>query len=91
MALEKGYFKSQVVPVEVKTRKGTVLFDTDEHPRADASLDKMAKLRTAYDKSAAGTLTAANSTPLANRPHRDGKRSATQIPASASVALSQRC
>jgi acetyl-CoA C-acetyltransferase len=44
-AIEKGYFKDQIVPVEVKTRKGTVVVDRDEHPRADATVEGMAKLR----------------------------------------------
>ena len=42
-AIEKGYFKEQILPVELKSRKGTTLFDKDEHPRADASLVGMAK------------------------------------------------
>ncbi|MBI2294185.1 MAG: acetyl-CoA C-acyltransferase, partial [Betaproteobacteria bacterium] len=33
-AIEKGYFREQILPVELKTRKGTTLFDKDEHPRA---------------------------------------------------------
>jgi acetyl-CoA C-acetyltransferase len=57
-ALDKGYFKEQIVPIELKTRKGVTLFDTDEHPRADASIDGMAKLRTAFKKD--GTVTAGN-------------------------------
>jgi acetyl-CoA C-acetyltransferase len=44
--------------VELKTRKGTTLFDTDEHVRADASLEGMAKLRPVFDKE--GTVTAGN-------------------------------
>ena len=57
-AIEKGYFKDQIMPVELKTRKGTTLFDKDEHPRADASLESMAKLRAAFKKD--GTVTAGN-------------------------------
>ena len=45
-AIEKGYFKEQILPIELKGRKGPVIVDTDEHPRADASMDGMAKLRT---------------------------------------------
>ena len=58
-AIEKGYFKAQIVPVELKTRKGTVLFDRDEHPRADATLEGMAKLRAAFKKEG-GSVTAGN-------------------------------
>ena len=58
-AIEKGYFKEQIVPVELKTRKGTVLFDRDEHPRADATIEGMAKLRAAFKKEG-GSVTAGN-------------------------------
>jgi acetyl-CoA C-acetyltransferase len=57
-AIQKGYFKEQILPIEQKTRKGVTMFDTDEHPRADASMDGMAKLRTAFKKD--GTVTAGN-------------------------------
>jgi acetyl-CoA C-acetyltransferase len=57
-AIQKGYFKEQILPIELKTRKGVTMFDTDEHPRADASMDGMAKLRTAFKKD--GTVTAGN-------------------------------
>src|SRR4030095_14298424 len=43
-AIEKGYFKDQIVPIELKTRKGTTLFDRDEHARADSSVEGMGKL-----------------------------------------------
>jgi acetyl-CoA C-acetyltransferase len=46
------------MPVELKTRKGVTLFDKDEHPRADASLEGMAKLRAAFKKD--GSVTAGN-------------------------------
>lgn len=57
-AIEKGYFRDQILPVELKTRKGTVVFDKDEHPRADATREGMAKLRAAFRKE--GTVTAGN-------------------------------
>ncbi len=57
-AIQKGYFKEQILPIELKTRKGVTLFDTDEHPRADASMEGMAKLRPAFKKD--GTVTAGN-------------------------------
>ena len=57
-AIEKGHFKEQILPIELKTRKGTTLFDTDEHPRADASLEGLAKLRAVFKKD--GTVTAGN-------------------------------
>ncbi len=58
-AIKEGRFRSQIVPVEIKSRKGTVIFDTDEHPKHDASLESMAKLRPAFRKDA-GTVTAGN-------------------------------
>jgi acetyl-CoA C-acetyltransferase len=57
-ATAEGWFKEQILPIELKSRKGTVTFDTDEHIRADASLEGMAKLRPVFDKS--GSVTAGN-------------------------------
>lgn len=57
-AIKNGYFKDQIMPVEIKTRKGTTVFDTDEHVRAEATVEDMAKLRTVFDKE--GTVTAGN-------------------------------
>jgi acetyl-CoA C-acetyltransferase len=57
-ATEAGYFASQIVPVEIKTRKGVEQFATDEHVRKDAKLEDMAKLKAVFKKD--GTVTAAN-------------------------------
>ena len=57
-AIAAGYFKEQIVPVDVKTRKGVIRFDTDEHVRADASAEGMAGLRPVFKKG--GTVTAGN-------------------------------
>ncbi len=57
-AIEKGHFKEQIVPVEIKSRKGSVFFDTDEHVRADATLEGVGKLRAAFKSD--GTVTAGN-------------------------------
>ncbi|MDP3549601.1 MAG: acetyl-CoA C-acyltransferase family protein [Novosphingobium sp.] len=57
-AVAAGYFKEQIVPVEIKTRKGTIVFDTDEHFRADASVEAMAGLKPVFKKD--GTVTAGN-------------------------------
>ena len=62
-AIAEGYFKEQIVPVEIKTRKGVVAFDTDEHVRADASLEGMAALRPVFKKDG-GTVTAGNASGL---------------------------
>ncbi len=58
-ATAAGHFKSQILPIELKSKKGPVTFDTDEHIRADASLEGMAKLRAAFVKEN-GTVTAGN-------------------------------
>ncbi len=56
-AIKSGRFKDEIVPVEVKKKKETVIFDTDEHPR-ETSPEKLAKLRPAFKKD--GTVTAGN-------------------------------
>ncbi|XME01058.1 acetyl-CoA C-acetyltransferase [Lachnospiraceae bacterium C1.1] len=45
-AIDEGWFKKEIVPVEIKKKKETVVFDTDEGPRRDTNLEKLAKLRT---------------------------------------------
>ena len=57
-AIEAGYFKSQIVPIELKTRKGVEQFTTDEHVRKDAKPEDMAKLKAVFKKD--GTVTAGN-------------------------------
>ena len=57
-AIANGAFKDEIVPVEVKKKKETVLFDTDEGPRAGVTKESIAKLRPAFKKD--GVVTAAN-------------------------------
>ncbi|TVQ74370.1 MAG: acetyl-CoA C-acyltransferase, partial [Oceanospirillales bacterium] len=57
-AIEEGRFKSQIVPIELKTRKGTVIFDTDEHVKPGTSMESLGKMRPAFKKD--GTVTAGN-------------------------------
>lgn len=57
-AIDAGRFKSQILPIEIAGRKGTVIFDTDEHVRRDASIEGMGKLKTVFRKD--GTVTAGN-------------------------------
>jgi acetyl-CoA C-acetyltransferase len=58
-AIEKGYFKDEIVPVEIPQRKGDPkICDTDEHPRAGTTLEGLAKLKPAFKKD--GTVTAGN-------------------------------
>jgi len=57
-AVREGIFKREIVPVEIKTKKGTVLFENDEHMIADASMESLAKLPPAFKKG--GVTTAGN-------------------------------
>ncbi len=56
-AIAEGKFKDEIVPIEIKERKKTIVFDTDEHPR-QTSMELLAKLRPAFIKD--GTVTAGN-------------------------------
>ena len=57
-AMQQGYFKAQILPVSVKTRQGTVMFDTDEHPREHVDIDTLSRLNAVFQKG--GTVTAGN-------------------------------
>ncbi|MDE0094940.1 MAG: beta-ketothiolase BktB [Gammaproteobacteria bacterium] len=57
-AIESGRFKDQILPLELKSRKGTTVFEQDEHVRFDASPEDMQKLRSVFKKD--GTVTAGN-------------------------------
>ena len=58
-AIAAGHFKSQILPVELKSRKGPVQFDTDEHVKSDTTMETLAKLRPAFVKEG-GSVTAGN-------------------------------
>ncbi len=57
-AIDAGHFRSQIVPVVMQTRKGEVVFDTDEHCRPGTTLEALAKMKPAFKKD--GTVTAGN-------------------------------
>lgn len=57
-AIEAGRFKDEIVPFVIKERKGERIFDTDEHPRFDTTLETLSKLKPAFKKD--GTVTAGN-------------------------------
>ena len=57
-AIAEGRFKDQIVPVEFRTRKGVVVFDTDEHVRGETTLQALAALKPAFKKD--GVVTAGN-------------------------------
>ena len=59
-AIDQGRFKSQIVPIEVRGKRGTVTFDTDEHVRREVSIEDLAKLKPVFAKDS-GTVTAGNS------------------------------
>ncbi|MGK0499611.1 MAG: acetyl-CoA C-acetyltransferase [Oceanicoccus sp.] len=61
-AIEEKRFAGQIVPIEIKTRKGVTVFEQDEHVRFDCDIASMEKLRTAFKKD--GTVTAGNSSGL---------------------------
>ena len=61
-ALDKGWFKSQIVPIELKTRKGLEQFTADEHVRRGAKIEDMQKLKAVFKKD--GTVTAGNASGL---------------------------
>lgn len=62
-AIAAGLFKDQIVPVELKTRKGVVLFDTDEGVKADTTTEALGKMKPAFKKEE-GTVTAGNASTL---------------------------
>jgi acetyl-CoA C-acetyltransferase len=59
VAIAEGRFKSQIVPIVKKTRKGEVLFDTDEHCKPETSMESLGKLKPAFKKEG-GSVTAGN-------------------------------
>src|SRR5690606_17486697 len=58
VAIAEGRFKSQIVPIVQKTRKGETVFDTDEHCRPETTVESLSKMRPAFKKD--GTVTAGN-------------------------------
>jgi acetyl-CoA C-acetyltransferase len=57
-AIENGAFKDQILPIEIKTRKGIEIFEVDEHPKPETSMETLTGLRTAFKKD--GVVTAGN-------------------------------
>lgn len=58
-AISSGRFKDEIVPIEVKKKKETIVFDTDEHVKPNTTIEILAKLRPAFKKDG-GTVTAGN-------------------------------
>jgi acetyl-CoA C-acetyltransferase len=82
-AIAAGYFKEQIVPVDVSTRKGTLMFDTDEHVRAGVTLEGLAAMKPAFKKD--GTVTAGNASGI-----NDGAAALTLVEARHAQALGLR-
>jgi acetyl-CoA C-acetyltransferase len=57
-AIDKGYFKAQIVPIEIKVKGGTAPFELDETVRRDSSVEKLARLKPVFDPQ--GTVTPGN-------------------------------
>jgi acetyl-CoA C-acetyltransferase len=61
-AIKEGKFKDEIIPVEIASKKGSTLFDTDEYPKHGATLEGLASLRPAFNKE--GSVTAGNASGL---------------------------
>ena len=61
-AREAGHFKSQIVPITLKSRKGDTIFDADENIRADTTMESLAKMKAAFKKD--GVVTAGNASSI---------------------------
>jgi acetyl-CoA C-acetyltransferase len=59
VAIKEGRFKSQIVPITIKSRKGDVIFDTDEHCKPDTTMETLGKMKAVFKKEG-GTVTAGN-------------------------------
>ena len=57
-AVKEGRFKDEIIPVEIPSKKGVTVFDTDEYPKHGSTLEALASLRPAFNKE--GTVTAGN-------------------------------
>ena len=58
-AIKEGRFKSQIVPITIKTRKGDIVFDTDEHCKPDTTMETLSKMKAVFKKEG-GSVTAGN-------------------------------
>jgi acetyl-CoA C-acetyltransferase len=58
-AIKEGRFKSQIVPITIKTRKGDIVFDTDEHVKPDTTMETLGKMKAVFKKEG-GSVTAGN-------------------------------
>src|ERR1044071_8181140 len=82
-AQKAGKFKDEIVPVTIKSRKGDIVVDKDEYPKAGVTVDSIAKLRPAFSKE--GTVTAANASGI-----NDGAAALVLMSAKAATAVGQK-
>jgi acetyl-CoA C-acetyltransferase len=61
-AISQGYFRSQILPIEIQVKRDSIIFDTDETVRSDSSIEKLGKLRPVFQKG--GTVTAGNASSI---------------------------
>lgn len=83
-AMAQGHFKSQIVPVELHSRQGKVVFEVDEYPKLDTTLASLEKLKPAFRKEG-GSVTAGNASGL-----NDGAAACVMMEASAAAAAGLR-
>ena len=81
-AIAAGIFKDQIVPVHIETRKGRIVFDTDEHVRGNTTADALAAMKPAFKKDG-GTVTAGNASGI-----NDGAAAVTLVAGDRVAALS---
>ena len=82
-AQKAGKFKDEIVPIVIKGRKGDIVVDTDEYPKAGVTVDSIAKLRPAFSKE--GTVTAANASGI-----NDGAAAVVLMTAKAAAAAGKK-
>ena len=82
-AQKAGKFKDEIVPITIKGRKGDIVVDTDEYPKAGVTVDAIAKLRPAFSKE--GTVTAANASGI-----NDGAAAVVLMSAKAAAAAGKK-
>lgn len=87
-AIEQGYFKEQIVPVEIKTRKGVTVFDTDEHVRGDSTMEGLARLRPAFKRDG-GSVTAGNASGINDGAAMSVLMSGAQLQASGATPMAK--
>ncbi len=66
-AIKEGRFKSQIVPITIKSRKGDVVFDTDEHCKPDTTMETLGKMKAVFKKEG-GSVTAGNASGINDGP-----------------------